>query len=346
MKKCLLGGAIMVKNEINIIEKTLKSCHENVDIIIVLDTGSTDGTQNFITQTCKKLKIKLKLYEEPFIDFSTSRNKLLQLSRPYAKYLLLLDSNDEIKNGHVLKPFLRKVVNSDVFTCKSLFENDVGIEGSKKIFYKYLIIKSSSTHMYYTESIHEYITSKKDYTYNEELSKTDFYLYQNRSLDKSSVPRLENDVELLLKQPDVNRNMFYLGITYYNLKNYPKSYEWSYRRVLVHKSGDKYDEYCFVSYQMLLYLSYHLNSSNFNKIYDDILIYCNNTRPEPYIIKASKLMNENKHDEAYPLLQLACQCPIPSDINAIYDLNLYENVRFKLLNICKYVVFPSLHIES
>jgi len=346
MKQCLLGGSIMVKNEINIIEKTLKSCYGNVDIIIVLDTGSTDGTQDFITQTCKKLKIQLKLYEEPFTDFSTSRNKLLQLSRPYAKYLLLLDANDELKNGNLIKPFLRKAVNSEVFTCKYLLENDAGIKGSKRIFYKYLIIKSSANDIYYTGTIHEYITTNTKYTDNQGLSKSEFYLYQDKFLDKSSVPRFERDVELLLKESHIKRNMFYLGITYYNLKNYSKSYEWSYRRILSQSSGDKYEEDCFVSYQILLQSSFYLNTSNFNKIYDDMVKYCNYTRAEAYIIKGTKLMTQNNYAEAYPLIQLACLCPIPSEINASYDLKLYENLRFNLLYTCKNMISPSQNITS
>src|SRR5687768_10447489 len=101
-----LGLAIMLKNESKRIKTTLDSVHGICNPIIVLDTGSTDGTQKIIEDYCKENGLTLHLKEEPFADFSTSRNSLLDFADDKADYILMLDCNDELRNGKILKEFV------------------------------------------------------------------------------------------------------------------------------------------------------------------------------------------------------------------------------------------------
>src|SRR5579872_3443916 len=75
-----LAGAIMVKNESARIHVTLESIKGICDKVIILDTGSTDGTQNLIMKWCEENKMKLHMKEGKFEDFSKSRNVLLDFS--------------------------------------------------------------------------------------------------------------------------------------------------------------------------------------------------------------------------------------------------------------------------
>jgi hypothetical protein len=67
----------MVKNESANLRATLESCASFADEIVVLDTGSTDGTQEIAKEFIAKRSGAL--YERPFENFSASRNFLLDL---------------------------------------------------------------------------------------------------------------------------------------------------------------------------------------------------------------------------------------------------------------------------
>lgn len=67
----------MVKDEAKNLRATLESCAQFADEIVVYDTGSTDGTQEIAKEFIAKRTGAL--YEGKFVDFSTSRNRLLDL---------------------------------------------------------------------------------------------------------------------------------------------------------------------------------------------------------------------------------------------------------------------------
>lgn len=61
------------KDESHVIEKMLDSAKGIVDLIVVNDTGSTDGTQQIIKNFGEKHNIPTYVFERPFDDFEKSR---------------------------------------------------------------------------------------------------------------------------------------------------------------------------------------------------------------------------------------------------------------------------------
>lgn len=61
------------KDESHVIEKMLNSAKDIVDLIVVNDTGSTDGTQQIIKNFGEKYNIPTYVFERPFDDFEKSR---------------------------------------------------------------------------------------------------------------------------------------------------------------------------------------------------------------------------------------------------------------------------------
>jgi glycosyltransferase involved in cell wall biosynthesis len=61
------------KDESHVIEKMLESAKTIVDLIVVNDTGSTDGTQQIIKNFGEKYGIPTYVFERPFDDFEKSR---------------------------------------------------------------------------------------------------------------------------------------------------------------------------------------------------------------------------------------------------------------------------------
>jgi tetratricopeptide (TPR) repeat protein len=91
---CLVA---IVKDEAAIIRRCLDSCRGLIDGYSIVDTGSTDGTQDLI----RGHDIPGDLYEREWVNFGVNRSQALELARGKADYLLLLDADMTVEfNGH------------------------------------------------------------------------------------------------------------------------------------------------------------------------------------------------------------------------------------------------------
>lgn len=87
----LIALCVMVKNEEKILPRLLASVRGFADIIIALDTGSTDNTK-WILQAAGA-----DILEAPFEDFGKSRTKLMQFAKCRADWLLLMDADHTLQ---------------------------------------------------------------------------------------------------------------------------------------------------------------------------------------------------------------------------------------------------------
>jgi glycosyltransferase involved in cell wall biosynthesis len=83
---------MIVKNEAHCIERCLKSVRPFVDSWVIVDTGSTDGTQQLVRSTFTDLPGEL--HERPWKDFAHNRNEALALAKGKADYILIIDADD------------------------------------------------------------------------------------------------------------------------------------------------------------------------------------------------------------------------------------------------------------
>jgi Glycosyltransferases involved in cell wall biogenesis len=63
-----------------------------IDHWVVMDTGSTDGTQDIVRAHLADLPGEL--YERPWRDFAQNRSEALDLARPHGDYSLIIDADD------------------------------------------------------------------------------------------------------------------------------------------------------------------------------------------------------------------------------------------------------------
>lgn len=92
---------IICKNEAHVIARCLKSHFDVVDSFCVVDTGSTDGTQDVIRETLADTNYVL--HERPWVNFGHNRTECLQLAReafPDTDYLLMNDA-DHVWHGRL-----------------------------------------------------------------------------------------------------------------------------------------------------------------------------------------------------------------------------------------------------
>ena len=101
-KICL---AMIVRNEARVIARCLNSVRPLIDYWVIVDTGSTDGTQDIIRNLLND--VPGELHESPWVDFAHNRSEALKLARPKGDYTFVIDADDVLELPHEYKlPFL------------------------------------------------------------------------------------------------------------------------------------------------------------------------------------------------------------------------------------------------
>src|SRR5579872_450172 len=88
---------MIVKNEAAVIARCLESVKPILDSWCIVDTGSTDGTQNIIRSILKD--IPGELHERPWRNFGHNRSEAIELASPRADYLFFIDADEVLETA-------------------------------------------------------------------------------------------------------------------------------------------------------------------------------------------------------------------------------------------------------
>jgi glycosyltransferase involved in cell wall biosynthesis len=83
---------MIVKDEAHVIRRCLESVRPFIDAWVVVDTGSTDGTEAVVEDALSGLPGRL--LHEPWVDFAHNRTVALDAARPLADYVLVIDADE------------------------------------------------------------------------------------------------------------------------------------------------------------------------------------------------------------------------------------------------------------
>jgi len=86
---------MIVRNEAKVIERCLASVKPIIHTWVIVDTGSTDGTQEIIRSFLSD--IPGEIYERPWMNFEHNRNEAIQLAKDTGEYLFVIDADDTIE---------------------------------------------------------------------------------------------------------------------------------------------------------------------------------------------------------------------------------------------------------
>ena len=278
-----------------------------IDKWTILDTGSTDETIEIINDILIGKKDGT-LYEEPFINFRDSRNRLLDLAGTECKYNIILDDT-YILNGDI-REFLREIRSdqySNSFTL--IIESDDTKYGSNRI------IKSDSG-LRYIHKIHEVISDKNNI--NIVVPENQCYITDKRFdyMEKRTIDRKELDLKLLYEEVDENPNdpraYYYLAQTYNILKDYEKAYEYFLKRAEFTNSG-------FIQERIdALFEAARIANFQLNKPWSECLsLYekcfkVDETRPEALYFIGIHYYLENDYQSAFPYLKKGFEIGFPA----------------------------------
>jgi glycosyltransferase involved in cell wall biosynthesis len=93
---------MIVKNEAGVVQRCLDNVLPFIDHWIIVDTGSTDGTQKIIQDHLSD--VPGELHERPWRNFGANRSEALELAKSKADYVLIIDADDVLDTvpGHTI----------------------------------------------------------------------------------------------------------------------------------------------------------------------------------------------------------------------------------------------------
>ena len=222
----LIHLTMIVKNAGKMFEEVLTKNLPVIDRWTILDTGSTDETIDIINKVLVGKK-KGKLYQEPFIDFGTSRNRCFELSGNKCKYRLMLDDTYVIQDE--LRDFL-EIIRGDQFADSySLYVT------SDDVQYCSNRITKVTSNLKYVYKIHEVVQMENNVNVCVPIKKSRIFDMRADYMEERTMNRKELDLKLLFEMveelPNDPRHLYYIGQTYNLLKKHELAFEYFMKRV-------------------------------------------------------------------------------------------------------------------
>ena len=225
---------MIVKNESKVIAGTLDNLckYINFDYWVISDTGSTDNTQQIITDYFLDKGIPGELVSHEWKDFGHNRSKALEAAYDKTDFLLIFDADDKI-NGDFKLPLTKGGKHSDRYMLKF----GQGFEYVRPLFI------NNRKKWLFKGVLHEFLHNV-DPVNEDALIQGNYYIDSGRTGNRSQNPLkyyedamiLEAAYEKELPLPDKGlsgRYAFYCGRSFKDAgsKYFTQSIEW-YKKVL------------------------------------------------------------------------------------------------------------------
>ncbi len=309
---------MIVKDESKAIKQCLNSVKGLIDYWVIVDTGSTDGTQEIIKEALSG--IPGELHEKPWVNFEHNRNEALILAKDKADYLFFIDADERVVCTSSLD---KSKLNKHYYYCPLY---TFGGNGALHV----QMINNRLAGWHWEGVLHEELL-------NLNVQEGDWAVLENvqvfadnkegrRSQDPEKYMKdalvLE---EALKKDPQNSRHVFYLGQSYFNagkldlaLQNYEK-------RSLM---GGQNTGEVFWSMYFVGMLEEELNRP-FEKV---VASYSRAhkhfpTRAEPLYKLANYLLQKEHHLLGYLVSEFALSIPLPSEAERRFSYcneNIYK----------------------
>lgn len=292
---------MIVKNESHVIRRCLASVKPIIDYWVIVDTGSTDGTQDIIRDFLKD--IPGELHERQWVNFGHNRNQALDYSRGKADYMLFIDADDRLVfDESFAMPELTKAYYLTVQKTKNHLSGqpvlllvkdqpDLKWEG---VLHEVLPIYESRGYAYIDGVFNEY---------NQDG-------YRSRDPDKyrKDACMLE---QALMKDPSNTRTAFYLAQSYLGACDYPEALRCYSKRA---EMGGAPEE-VFYSLYNEGWIQLHLKAGAEKSVHSLCKAFqFRPTRIEPLYALTWHYMAGNNFFLGYLISKLAISIPLPIDL--------------------------------
>lgn len=310
--------SMIVKNETKILHECLDSVHPHIDYWVIVDTGSTDGTQDYIRNYFAEKGIPGELHERPWVGFGHNRTEALDLCTGKGDYAWMIDADDRVV-GSFKYPH-GKNLTADAYAIKC--GRDQCVWWRNQIF-------KTGIGWKYIGILHEYAHCEKQPLSQEKID-GDYYLEartlgQERNGNVTPVQKYSKDADLLVEalktDPTNSRYQFYLGQSYFDSQQWDKAIEAYYKRV---EMGG-WEEECY--YSLFRIALCEISKESQWTIVQQKFLDAYDYRPcraEPLHAIARFLRMNGRPRAAYIFAKEASQIPYPQQDILFIDTNIYK----------------------
>lgn len=291
---------MIVKNESQVITRCLDSMLPIIDTWVIVDTGSTDGTQQIIKDHMKSKGIPGELYERPWVNFSHNRNEALRLAKGKADYVFFIDADEYLMYDPDFKlPDLDK----------DYYYVTIAYSGTR-----YGKIQMVNNHLdwEYVGVLHEVIAPPVSRSHGSLEKVVNIYTTEGaRSKDPQKYLKDAAILEAGLKdEPNNARYVFYLAQSYRDAGNHAKALE-NYERYV--KMGD-WDQEVFWSLMQIASMQQSLGKPQEEVLasYYKAFLY-RSSRIEPLYHIANMYREKGDFESGYQVAKMATMIPQTKD---------------------------------
>lgn len=247
-KICL---TMIVRNESGNMVRLLDSVKPVIDMVSIVDTGSTDDTKQVITKWAKTNKMPCIVHDEPFVNFAYNRTHSVNAAKsafPEADYFLLSDAD-----------FVWEINKGGVFDKTLLIDHKYLVEQyNKSLSYWNVRLLSAKVNFECRGVTHEYWTEAQDQSdYKGEVrsAKITTLAIDDREDGGCKSDKFDRDERLLrggLDDPHTDKGLktrykFYLAQTLKDTRRFRDSIYWYNQRI---EDGGWVEEVFYAKFQI------------------------------------------------------------------------------------------------
>lgn len=329
----LIAVVLMIKNESTSIQSTLSSLFDGgIRHFLIFDTGSTDTTLELVHGFFEQHQLGAYVTQEPFIDFSSSRNRALELAEQHfadIPFLLMPDAEWYLHQAEALIKFCAQEINRDTPLYLIKIKMHLIEFTTARLF-------RTASHIRFQGVVHEapsVVTQVKapDSVYFEVKASEEGIKKSNR--------RWQQDLVLLsnahAENPQDPRTVFYLAQTYECLNKL----ENAYRFYQIREKLPGWDEENFITLFRLGGLTHQLSLTNPQYSWAtamDYFLKAFSQRPhriEP-LVQIANYYWPNNIQTCYLFIRYAYDIPYPKNDILFIDKQAYEYTRYEIMSRC------------
>ncbi|MBS0625976.1 MAG: glycosyltransferase [Verrucomicrobia bacterium] len=305
---------MIVKDEAKVIRRCLGSLKKWIDYWVIVDTGSTDGTQEMIREFMKD--VPGELHQSSWVNFAHNRNEALSLSKGKGDYILFIDADEMLEFS---KDFTWPELIQDLYFMKVRYQT-----GSE--FSRVSLVNNRlewKWHGVIHEELRESGSKRSGTMLNGVITITTLDGEPSKELlIKKNLRDAAILEKALLEEPDSARYMFHLGLTYETAEENEKALKVFEKRVAMGGEDDGQIFYSLLRIARLqekLKMSPDLFIATYQRAYQS-----RPTRAEPLYHLACHYLETKNPLLSYALTRWALTFPVPKNDLMLVDLPIYE----------------------
>jgi glycosyltransferase involved in cell wall biosynthesis len=313
---------MIVKNESSVIRRCIDSAVPIIDYWVIVDTGSSDGTQQIIQDHMRERGVPGELHERPWKNFCHNRNEALELARGKADFVFFLDADEFISYND---GFQLPVLDKDCYYMNLRY-------GSFK--WGRILLANNHLDWKWVGVLHEVLQiPPKAVSGNINDAHVVCTTEGARSKDPQKYQKDAQILEEGLKEePNNSRYVFYLAQSYENAQDNKKALENYQKRVAM----GGWDQEVFIAQMRIGGIQERLGADA-----DTIIgsykkaIETRRSRAEPYYHMANYYRRMGECEKGYRIAKIGATIPTSTDVLFV-DEWMYDWGILLELSICAY----------